>query len=206
MSLYSRYILPSLIKKSCATKPVMKQREKVAPLAKGRVLEVGAGGGLNLKYYDASKVKTVIGLDSSAELLSAAEERAKMVRIPFEPMLSDAESIPLEDNSVDTVLVTYTLCSIADVQRALLEMRRVLAPTGQLVFCEHGAAPDERVLRIQRAVTPIWKRVSGNCHLDRDSIAELENAGFKVGWYEEMYLPGTLKFAGFNRWGVAAIR
>ena len=206
MSLYSRYILPTLIEKTCATKPVMKQREKVVPLAEGRVLEVGAGGGLNLSYYDASKVKAVIGLDSSAELLATAEEKAQTVGISFEPMLVDAEYIPLEDNSVDTVLVTYTLCSIVDVRRALQEMRRVLTPNGHLIFCEHGAAPDRRVLRIQRGLTPIWRHVSGNCHLDRDTLAEIAGAGFKIGWYEEMYLPGTLKFAGFNRWGVAAIQ
>jgi ubiquinone/menaquinone biosynthesis C-methylase UbiE len=206
MSLYGRYILPTLIEKTCATKPVMKQREKIVPLVEGRVLEVGAGGGLNLNYYDAKKVKTIVGLDSSAELLGAAEEKAKTVGISFEPMLADAEDIPLENNSVDSVLVTYTLCSIADVRRALTELRRVLTPTGHLVFCEHGAAPDRRVFRIQRALTPIWKHFSGNCHLDRDTVAEIENAGFKIGWYEEMYLPGTLKFAGFNRWGVAAIR
>lgn len=184
----------------------MKQREKVVPLAAGRVLEVGAGGGLNLAYYDTSRVRAVIGLDSSPELLASTTENAKAVGVPFEPLLVDAESIPLGNDSVDTILVTYTLCSIADVQRALHEMRRILKPAGQLVFCEHGAAPDRRVLWMQRRLTPLWKRVAGNCHLDRDPLAEIERAGFRIGWDEEMYLPGTPKFAGFNRWGVATKR
>jgi ubiquinone/menaquinone biosynthesis C-methylase UbiE len=204
MSLYSRYVLPTLIEKTCSTKPVMKQREKIVPLAEGRVLEVGAGGGLNLQYYDASRVKTVIGLDSSPELLASAEKKAQAIGIPFEPCLVDAANVPLEDNSVDTVLVTYTLCSIPDVQNALLEMRRVLTSAGHLVFCEHGAAPDRRVLRLQKVLTPAWKYLAGNCHLDRNALAEIERAGFVVDWFDEMYLPGTMKLVGFNRWGVAA--
>lgn len=205
MSLYSRYVLPILIRKTCATKPVMKQREKVVPLAQGRVLEIGAGGGLNQGYFDKSKVSTVIGLDNSAELLASAEDRARRAGLPFEPLLMDAEDVPLATGSVDTVLVTYTLCSIENVRRALEEMRRVLKPDGRLIFCEHGAAPDPGVLRLQKGLTPVWRHLSGNCHLDRDTLSEIEGAGFRIGWHDEMYLPGTPKFVGFNRWGIAAL-
>jgi ubiquinone/menaquinone biosynthesis C-methylase UbiE len=181
----------------------MKQREKVVPLAAGEVLEIGAGGGLNLPFYDSARVTRVIGLDVSADLLTSASRKAAGGAVAFEPLLSSAARIPLSDGAVDTVLVTYTLCSIDDLGAALGEMRRVLRPGGQLIFCEHGAAPDRRVRRLQKRLTPVWKHFSGNCHLDRDTLADLAGAGFRVGWNEEMYLPGTWKVAGFNRWGVA---
>jgi ubiquinone/menaquinone biosynthesis C-methylase UbiE len=145
----------------------MKQREKVVPLAEGRVLEVGAGDGLNLGYLDRSKVETVFGLDNSPELLGSAEDRARALGLDFRPMLLDAENIPLEDNSMDTVLVTCTLCSVSSMRDALSEMRRILKPGGRLVFCEHGAAPDRGVYRMQRAITPIWRRFAGNCQLEK---------------------------------------
>ncbi len=204
MSFYSRRILPTLIKKACGSKPVMKQREKVVPLAEGRVLEIGAGGGLNLGHYDLEKVETLFGLDISPELLASAEGKAAALGLEFKPMLLSAEEIPLEDESMDTVMMTYTLCSIPDMQAALGEMRRVLKASGKLVFCEHGAAPDRGVQRFQRAVTPVWRRFAGNCHLDRDIVGAIESAGFNIGWQEQMYLPGTPRFAGFNRWGAAS--
>lgn len=204
MSFYSRRILPWLIERSCATGPVMKQREKVVPLAEGRVLEVGAGGGLNLGFLDRGRVERVFGLDPSAELLASARDRAAALGVAFEPLLQEAAAIPLEDASVDTVLVTYTLCSIEDQHAALAEMRRVLRPGGRLIFCEHGAAPDRRVRRVQDALTPLWRKVAGNCRLNRAVLTDLDRAGFRVDWAEEMYLPGTPRFAGFNRWGVAA--
>jgi ubiquinone/menaquinone biosynthesis C-methylase UbiE len=203
MSLYERYVLPWVITKSCATKPIRKQREKVVPLAEGRVLEIGAGGGLNLPHYDKSKVDKVLGLDVSAELLSLAEEQAARMRVPFEGVLLDAASLPLEENEVDTVLVTYSLCSIDDLESALLEIYRVLKPSGKLIFCEHGAAPDRQVRRFQSALTPLWKRFAGGCRLDRDLPGEIEKAGFEIDWLEQMYLPGTWRIVGWNSWGVA---
>ncbi len=204
MSFYSRHILPWMIEKSCATKPVMRQREKVVPLAEGRVLEIGAGGGLNLGFYDRDRIDTLLGLDISPELLDSARRRASSAGITFDPLLMDAETIPLDDNEVDCVLVTYSLCSIADVNKALQEMRRVLKPGGRLIFCEHGAAPDARVLKLQRGLTPVWKRLAGNCHLDRDPAGAIARAGFRIDWQDSMYLPGTWKFVGFNTWGVAS--
>jgi ubiquinone/menaquinone biosynthesis C-methylase UbiE len=203
MSFYARRILPWLITKSCATKPVRKQREKVVPLASGRVLEIGAGGGLNLPFYDRSKISEVLGLDISDPLLEQAQAQAKASGVPFVPIKLDAADIPLERNEVDTVLVTYSLCSIDDLGRALGEMRRVLKPSGRLIFCEHGAAPDASVRRVQNALTPVWRRVAGGCRLNRDLPAEIASAGFKIEWLENMYLPGTPRFTGWNSWGVA---
>jgi len=203
MSFFSRHILPWLIDTGCGTGPVMKQRAKVVPRAEGRVLEVGVGSGLNLGYYDPARVTRVTGLDISPELLARAEARAQATALPFEPLLLDAQTIPLQDASVDTVLVTYTLCSIPDPMRALAEMRRVLIPGGRLLFCEHGLAPDAGVQRLQRAIGPVWKRIAGNCHLDRQPHLDIARAGFRLDWHEEMYLPNTPRFGAYTHWGEA---
>jgi len=155
MSLYSRYILPKLTDLSCSVKPITRQREKIVPLAEGRVLEIGVGSGLNLALYDRSRTDSIIGLDASEELMARALERARTSGVPFEPLLLDAKSIPLEDNAVDTVLVTYSLCSIDALGEALSEMRRVLKPAGRLLFCEHGLAPDAGVQKLQNRLTPV---------------------------------------------------
>jgi ubiquinone/menaquinone biosynthesis C-methylase UbiE len=203
MSLYNRYVLPRMITKSCASKPIRKQREKVVPLARGRVLEIGAGGGLNMPHYDKSSVDLVIGLDVSAELLDSAQEQAAIACIPFQKVLLDAASIPLERDEVDTVLVTYSLCSIDNLESALAEMNRVLKPSGKLIFCEHGAAPDRKVRGLQNTLTPLWKKFGGGCRLNRDLPAEIKKAGFEMDWIEQMYLPGTWRVVGWNSWGVS---
>ncbi|MEX3011011.1 class I SAM-dependent methyltransferase [Hoeflea sp. TYP-13] len=203
MSLYSRFVLPRLINASCQAKPIMKQREKIVPLAKGRVLEIGVGGGLNLAYLDSSKVECVFGLDSSAALMEGALQKSGQLDIDFKPLLLDAAQIPLADDEIDTVLVTYTLCSIDALEAALFEMRRVLKPAGQLLFCEHGAAPDRNVNKWQKRLTPVWRRVGGGCRLDRDLPMEIQNAGFRLTSLEQMYLPGTARLVGYNSWGAA---
>lgn len=203
MSLYNRYVLPHLIKTACSVGPIMKQREKVVPLAEGRVLEIGIGSGLNLPYYDKSKVSQVFGLDSASELLDDARESAQAQGIELALLNFGAERIPMEKNEVDTVLVTYSLCSIDALQPALAEMRRVLKPTGKLIFCEHGAAPDAHILRWQQRITPLWKHVAGGCRLDRNIPSEIEAGGFTLTSLEQMYLPRTLRIVGYNIWGTA---
>jgi ubiquinone/menaquinone biosynthesis C-methylase UbiE len=203
MSVYSRYILPKLTDLSCSVKPITRQREKIVPLAEGRVLEIGVGSGLNLAHYDRSRIDSIIGLDASEELMARALERARTSGVPFEPLLLDAKSIPLEDNAVDTVLVTYSLCSIDALGEALSEMRRVLKPAGRLLFCEHGLAPDAGVQKLQNRLTPVWKRVGGGCRLNRDLPKEIAQAGFRITALDQMYLPGTWRFIGFNSWGTA---
>lgn len=204
MSVYNRFILPRIIKKTCSTKPISKQREKIVPLAKGWVLEIGVGNGLNMPFYDKTKVTHVFGLDISPELMEGAVHRAKETGMDFEPLLLDAAAIPLDANVVDTVLVTYAMCSIDALQSALAEMHRVLKPSGKLVFCEHGLAPDPKVRRMQKRITPLWKRISGGCRLDRNIPKEIENAGFQLSSLEQMYIPGTWRIAGFDSWGTAS--
>ena len=203
MSLYGRYVVPRMIRRSCGVKPIMKQREKIVPQAHGRVLEIGAGGGFNIDYYDRRNVSEVVGLDTSAALMETTREKATAAGLAFKPLVLDAAHIPLEDRDVDTVLVTYTLCSIDRLHDALLEMRRVLKPDGQLLFCEHGAAPDPAVLRWQKRLTPLWRRIGGGCRLDRDLPGAIAAAGFTINRLDHMYLPSTWRIVGYNRWGSA---
>ncbi len=202
MRLYSKYILPKVVHLTCSIKPAMRQREKVVPLARGRVLEIGIGSGLNLPYYDASKVTKLWGLDPSPEMTRMAEKAARSVRFDVEFIGLPGEEIPLEDDSVDTVLMTYTLCTIPDTEQALRQMARVLKPGGELIFCEHGAAPDPSVRRWQDRLTPIWKRFGGGCHLNRAIPNLITQGGFRINEIHTMYLPGW-RPATFNYWGSA---
>jgi len=183
-------------------KPNMRQREKIVPLAKGRVLEIGVGSGLNLPFYDASKIEHLWALDPSAELLNMARRSTRQPGFPIEFLLAQGEAVPLADNSVDTVVVTYTLCTIPDAQAALTEIRRVLASTGSVVFCEHGLAPDAKVRKWQNRLDRPWKAIAGGCHLNRDIPAILRAGRFDIQSLDTMYLPGW-KPAAFNYWGVA---
>ena len=206
MGFYNRYILPRVLNWSCGAKPVLAQREKVVPLATGRVLEVGIGSGLNLPYYDPAKVERVIGLDPAEEMLSFARRKSETLPFPVEYLALEGEHIPLERHSVDTVLVTYTLCTIPDAIGALEGMRAALKPGGRLIFCEHGKAPDAAVRRWQQRLNPLWGWIGGGCSLDRDIPALIEGAGFRVDALESGYLPKTPRYAGFNYWGSAVPR
>ena len=202
MGFYAKYLLPRTVHFLCSAKLIRKQRKKVVSLATGRVLEIGIGSGLNLPLYDPYKVQQVWGLDPSIELWTLAEKTASQVDFSVEFIKGDAEAIPLDDCSADTVLVTYTLCSVPGVVRALKEIRRVLKPVGQLIFCEHGAAPDASVRRWQNRLNPIWKRIAGGCSLNLPIPSLLEQAGLKIRKMDTMYLPGW-KPVTFNYWGTA---
>jgi ubiquinone/menaquinone biosynthesis C-methylase UbiE len=199
---YDRHVLPYLIDFACGIKPVRRQRRKVVPLAHGRVLEIGIGTGLNLEHYDKSRLSALVGLDPSAEMHRLARKRVARAGLDVELVALSAERIPFDDASFDTVLVTYTLCTIPDPVAALREMRRVLKPGGALVFCEHGKAPDESVRRWQDRLTPTWKQFAGGCHLNRDIPALLAQGGFRREKIETMYLPGPRPLT-FNSWGIA---
>lgn len=203
MGFYERTVLPFLIDKACSAPPVLKQREKVVPQARGRVLEVGMGSGINLSFYDPAKVERVFGLEPSEGMRRKAAKNLAASPVEVTWLDLPGEAIPLEDASVDTVLLTFTLCTIPDFRAALAQMRRVLRPGGTLLFCEHGEAPDEGVRRWQARINPIWKRIAGGCNLNRPIPACLENAGFKIGQLDTMYLPNTPKIAAFNYWGHA---
>jgi len=199
---YNRYVLPLGIHLACRGKPIARQRSKVVPFARGRVLEVGIGSGLNLPFYDPGKVDKVWGLDPSAELRTFAEKAARKVGFEVEFLGLPGEEIPLDDGSVDTVVVTYTLCTIPEAGAALRQMRRVLKPGAELLFCEHGAAPDDNVRRWQDRLDPIWSRIGGGCHLNRPIVDLIHQAGFRIERVESGYIPGP-KTHTFNYWGMA---
>ncbi|MDH3746343.1 MAG: class I SAM-dependent methyltransferase [Acidobacteriota bacterium] len=202
MGLYSKYILPKIVHVTCSLKPNMRQREKVVPLASGYVLEVGIGSGLNLPYYDSARVTKLWGLDPAPEMTRMARERARKVDFEVDFIGLPGEEVPLEDGSVDTVVITYTLCTIPDTAAALGQMRRVLKSGGELIFCEHGVAPDTNVRRWQDRINPIWKRLGGGCHLNRAIPELIEQGGFQIERMDTMYLPGW-RPATFNYWGSA---
>ncbi len=203
MSFYENHILPHFINCACGTKPIQRQREKVVPQAAGTVLEIGVGTGLNLPHYDASRVDKLYALDPSERSWELAGKRAKSLEFEVEFIGLPGEEIPLPDSCVDTVLVTYSLCTIPDPVAALTGMRRVLRDGGTLLFAEHGLAPDESVQRWQERIDPLWSKVAGGCHLNRDIPVLLRTGGFAPQQVDTMYLPSTPRFAGFNYWGSA---
>ncbi len=204
MGFYDTYCLPSIINLACATKPIRKQREKVVPLAQGRVLEVGMGSALNLPFYDAAKVEFIWGLEPSHGMRKKAEKNLAASPLEVKWLELDAEQIPLDDKSVDTVVLTYTLCTIPDWHAALRQMRRVLKPGGKLIFTEHGKAPDSSVARWQDRLNPVWKKLCGGCNLNRPMPQLVAEGGFRVDELNSMYLPSTPRIAGYHYWGVAS--
>ena len=166
LSLYRRLIVPYLVHLSMRQERLEPYRRRIVPAATGRVLEIGVGSGLNFRFY-ADDAKHIVGIDPSAELLTMAKTAANTTKSRVELIDGSAEALPLDDQSVDTIVSTWTLCSIRDVQRALREMRRVLRPSGTLLFVEHGEAPELNIARWQRRLDPLWTHLAGGCHLDR---------------------------------------
>jgi ubiquinone/menaquinone biosynthesis C-methylase UbiE len=203
MGFYSSYVMPRLVHFTCGQKPAMKQREKVIPLAHGRVLEIGIGSGLNIPFYDDHKVDHLWGIDPSTEMWAIARKNAAEHHLDAEFIESGAESIPLDNNVADCVVMTYTMCTIPQVGSALDEIRRVLKPGGKLLFCEHGEAPDKNVRLWQERMNPIWNILGGGCNLNRPIPALLEESGFRSSDLQTMYIPGW-KPACFNYWGSAS--
>jgi SAM-dependent methyltransferase len=202
-SLYDRFVLPRLLKCACSSPPIMKQRAKVVPRAAGRVLELGIGLGLNLEFYDPTKVESVTGVDPAAGLRATAESAPRDPRLSVRVENGTAEALPFEDRSFDCVVCTFTLCSVQDPGKALAQARRVLKPGGRLLYCEHGLAPDPDVAKWQRRIEPVWKRIAGGCHLTRPVTSAIDAAGFKIAQSDSMYLPRTPRFAGWSEWGEA---
>ena len=199
---YERRIVPHIIRLGCGCRMMAEHREKLIPLADGRVLELGMGAGANLPFYDSSRVSEVVGVEPSPELRAMAENaaRADGLAVRVEPGIG--EELRFDAGSFDTVVCTFTLCSVADPMRTLAEARRVLRPGGVLLFHEHGAAPDPGVARWQRRIEPLWKPTFGGCHLTRPvggSIARL----FTIDQIDGRYQPKMPRFAGWMESGRA---
>ena len=204
MGFYDERILPHMINFACGAKPVRKQREKVVPQAEGRILEIGIGSGLNIEFYNPDKVDMVWGLEPSRGMREKARPRIEGAPFPIEWLDLPGEEIPLEDNSADTIVMTYTLCTIPGWKTALEQMRRVLKPGGKLLFSEHGAAPDAGVRRWQDRINPYWTKIGGGCNLNREIPQLLTEGGFNVRQLDTMYVPSMPRVAGFTYWGYAA--
>ena len=202
MGFYEKHILPLCLDKACGIEPITKQRQKVVPLASGVVLEIGIGSGLNLPFYNPEKVSKVIGVDPDDYMWKrSAKSRAKAA-IEIERIGLSGEEIPLAKNMADTVVVTYSLCTIPNPVKALKEMTRILKPGGQILFTEHGKAPDANIHKWQNRIDPYWKKIAGGCHSGRDIPELFRQAGLKFDTLEEMYIPGP-KVLGYNYWGAA---
>ena len=187
MGVYQEHILPHLVNLAMRNRQLAPYRERTIPLAGGRVLEIGVGSGLNLPLY-TDRTTEIVGLDPHPKLLAMASEKPRS--IPSKLIEGSAESIPLDDASVDTVVSTWSLCTIRDVAAALAEIRRVVKPDGQLLFVEHGLAPENSVQRWQNRLTPLWKRFAGGCHLNRPISSLIEDAGFHIAQMQTGYMAG----------------
>lgn len=183
----------------------MKQREKVVPQARGKVLELGCGSGTNFGIYNHQQVDRLYALEPAPGMVKRARKTAENLQLTqqIDFIEAGAEAVPLEDNTVDSAVITFVLCTIPDWRAALSEVRRVLKPGGQVLFTEHGLAPDEPIAKWQRRIEPIWKPLAGGCHLTRDIPKLFREAGFELDRAETMYLPSTPKIAGFVSWGSA---
>ncbi len=205
MGFYDDKILPHLVDLACGGTPTRKQREKIVPLASGDVLEIGFGSGRNLPFYNRESVRQVWGLEPAEGMRRKARRRIDESEIDVELIDLPGEEIPLEDNSVDTVLVTYTMCTIPDVRAALEGIRRVLKPGGRLLFCEHGKSPDAHVHKWQNRFNRHWSRFAGGCNINRDIPTLLNESGFHIVEDNRMYIPGP-RILCYNYWGTAKSR
>lgn len=201
-TLYEEVILSRLIRCACGDPKIMALRAELVPLAEGRVFELGVGGGLNQQFYDPQRVSSFAGIDPGANLLDFARKAAREKGWEIDIRAGRGEDIPFADGSFDTVVSTYTLCSVDDQQQVLAELRRILRPGGRFLYLEHGRAPDAAPARWQRIIEPAWKRIMGNCHLTRPVAGAVSNAGFAIDPMGERYLAKMPKWVGWMEWGI----
>lgn len=205
MNLYDRYVLPRVIDCACGMRQVQALRAALLPEAQGTVIEPGFGSGLNLEFYDAKRVSRLIAIEPSAEILALARDRIAAAGFPVEQQVVGAEQRTVADASADTAVLSFTLCSVADPAQVLSRIKAALRPGGRLLFCEHGAAPDASVRRWQDRLDSLWGRFAGGCHLNRDPVALIEAAGFRIERATRAYLPGAPRFAAYVSHGAASI-
>jgi ubiquinone/menaquinone biosynthesis C-methylase UbiE len=189
MGVYERWILPRLLDLAMRNRLLDDSRQRTIETARGLVLEVGVGSGLNLRFYSRT-VDRVCGIDTSLELLRLARHRVADAVVPVSLVRASAEHLPFAVAVFDTIVMTWTLCSIANPVAALMEMRRVLKPGGDLLFVEHGLSPETRIARWQHWLTPCWRRIGGGCHLDRKMDDLIRAAGFQINAVETSYMEG----------------
>lgn len=199
---YDENVVPRLIRCACSSPAIMALRKQVVPLAQGRVFEIGCGGGINHAFYDQGQISSYSGMDPSSKGLEFAREAAKAKGWQADIRPGIGEDIPFADASFDTVVCTYTLCSVGDQARTIDELRRILAPGGRLLFAEHGRAPDVSVAAWQDRIEPVWKRIAGGCHLTRPVSSAIASRGFQVEPLGAQYAPKTPRWAGWMEWGV----
>ena len=201
---WDRHMVPRVIRTCCGAPGIMDLRAQVVPRARGDVFEIGCGGGFNQRFYDAPTITSFAGIDPSEKLLEFAREEALRKGWPADIRAGVGEDIPFAAASFDTVVCTYTLCSVADPRRVLSEMKRILRPGGTLLFLEHGRAPDASVQRWQDRLEPMWKPIAGGCHLTRPITASVREAGFAVQPLGQAYMPKAPRWASWMEWGIAA--
>jgi ubiquinone/menaquinone biosynthesis C-methylase UbiE len=199
---YEETVLPKMIGFACADPKITALREKIVPLAEGRVFEIGCGGGLNQPLYQRDKVTAFAGIDPNGALLGRAQAAAQAKGWEADIRAGKGEAIPFDDDSFDTVVCTYTLCSVDDQARVLGELRRILKPGGRLLFLEHGKSPDPGPAKWQRRIEPVWKRAMGNCHLTRPVSEAVGQAGFALHRTEHKYMEKMPRWAGYMEWGI----
>ena len=190
MGLYAKYVLPRLIELAMRNKDTTRLRSESVPQASGDVVEIGIGSGLNLPFY-GSKVHHVYGVDPSVELQRMASKRASTTSCEVTFLRQSAEDpLPLGDASIDTIVMTWSLCSIPNPSAALEQMKRLLKRDGRLIFIEHGRSADPGVRVWQDRLTPMWKHIGGGCHLNRKIDDLIQAAGFGITQQRNFYLPG----------------
>lgn len=202
-SLYDAHIMPRLVTCACSQGGILKRRSQVVPLASGKVFELGCGGGINQQFYDKQKITQFCGIDPNDKLLEGAREAAQANGWEVDIKQGVGEDIPFADGTFDSVVCTYTLCSVDDPAQVMREMRRILKPGGRVLFLEHGRAPDRSVAMWQDRIEPIWKPMAGGCHLTRPISSALRGAGFDVEPLGQNYLAKTPKPMGWMEWGIA---
>lgn len=200
---YDETILPKIVSMGCGTEEVEELRGEVVPRASGAVFELGCGGGFNQALYDSDAITSFSGIDPNPSLLDAARVRAREKGWEADIREGKGEAIPFGDGMFDTVVCTFTLCSVDDPALVLAEMRRVLKPDGRLLFLEHGRAPDPGTAKWQRRIEPVWKYMAGNCHLTREISGSFRAAGFEVEPIGQGYFEKAPKWAGWMEWGTA---